>query len=198
MNLEIIVTQLLDVGYIVLDKPLGNLMSSDLLGRCQNNDDTRFHAARIGRGAHRSQIPSLRGDVICWLDGSDQIDAAYLAWMERLRIGLNEALFFGLFDFECHYAIYGAGTGYAKHSDVLSGSKNRILSTVFYLNEDWHARDGGELVLFEPKGNTVLATVCPTFGKMIIFLSESFPHEVLAARNTRRSIAGWFRVRDVR
>lgn len=30
---------------------------------------------------------------------------------------------------------------------------------------------------------------------MIIFLSESFPHEVLMAHNQRRSIAGWFRVR---
>lgn len=168
MNLEIIVTpKLLDVGYIVLDKPLGNLMSSDLLGRCQNTDDV----LSCGQGWPRCpQEPNsvIAGDVICWLDGSDQIDAAYLAWMERLRIGLNEALFFGLFDFECHYAIYGAGRGYAKHSDVLSGRKNRTFHRL-HLNEDWHARDGGELVLFEPKGNTVLATVCPTFGKMIIF-----------------------------
>jgi SM-20-related protein len=27
---------------------------------------------------------------------------------------------------------------------------------------------------------------------MIIFLSESFPHEVLASHTTRRSVAGWF------
>jgi len=57
--------------------------------------------------------------------------------MEALRFGLNSALFLGLFDFECHYAIYGAGTGYAKHSDVLQVARNRILLTVFYLNEDW-------------------------------------------------------------
>ncbi|HZW25973.1 MAG TPA: 2OG-Fe(II) oxygenase [Gallionella sp.] len=37
-------------------------------------------------------------------------------------------------------------------------------------------------------------TVNPTFGTMIIFLSESFPHEVLVAHANRRSIAGWFRV----
>jgi SM-20-related protein len=36
--------------------------------------------------------------------------------------------------------------------------------------------------------------VAPTFGTMIIFLSESFPHEVLRSNATRRSIAGWFRV----
>jgi len=32
---------------------------------------------------------------------------------------------------------------------------------------------------------------------MIIFLSELFPHTVLTARKQRRSIAGWFRVRDM-
>jgi SM-20-related protein len=116
--------------------------------------------------------------------------------MEKLRNGLNKALYLGLFDYECHYAIYGEGSGYAKHSDVLSGKKNRILSTVFYLNENWQTGDGGELVLFEPTGGTVITTVEPTFGKMIIFLSESFPHEVLVSQTERRSIAGWFRTRE--
>ena len=99
-----------------------------------------------------------------------------------------------MFDYECHYAIYGAGAGYAKHSDVLNGKKNRILSTVFYLNEHWQNSDGGELALYDPTGDTVIATLNPTFGTMILFLSESFPHEVRLSRNTRRSIAGWFRV----
>jgi SM-20-related protein len=78
---------------------------------------------------------------------------------------------------------------------VLQGKKNRILTTVLYLNEDWQTRDGGELVVFEMTGKTVVTTVNPTFGTMIIFLSEAFPHEVLLSRATRRSIAGWFRVR---
>ena len=156
----------------------------------------RFQAAQIGRGLAKRQIQAIRGDVISWLEDADSTDQAYLAWMEILRSGLNEALFLGLFDFECHYAIYGAGAGYAKHSDVLNGKRNRILSTVYYLNEDWHASDGGELVIFDPTGETAIATVNPTFGTMIIFLSESFPHKVLMAHAKRRSIAGWFRGRD--
>ena len=68
---------------------------------------------------------------------------------------------------------------------------------MFYLNEDWQRSDGGELVLFAPEGDAIIDTVNPTFGKMIIFLSESFPHAVLAACKQRRSIAGWFRVRDI-
>jgi SM-20-related protein len=198
MNMEEIAGQLARVGYIVLPAPLLVTLSALLLARCQDDDPNRFHAARIGRGQEQRQIDTIRGDVISWLDDADSTDHAYLAWMEELRLGLNAALFLGLFDYECHYAIYGAGTGYARHSDVLNGRKNRILSTVFYLNEDWQASDGGELRLFEPTGDTVIANVTPIFGTMIIFLSEGFPHEVMLAHRTRRSIAGWFRVRDIR
>ena len=193
MDIEKIAYQLEHTGYIVLDKPLVDELLADLFTRCHDDEPLRFQAAQIGRGAAKKQIHSIRGDVINWLDTANSTDHAYLACMEKLRMGLNAALYLGLFDYECHYAIYGAGDGYAKHSDVLQGKKNRILTTVLYLNEDWHACDGGELVVFEPTGQSVIATVNPTFGTMIIFLSESFPHEVLVSHATRRSIAGWFR-----
>jgi len=196
MNIETIAEQLERVGYIVLDQPLRSTISALLLARCQDDDRQRFKAGQIGRGAAKKLDSAIRGDAIRWLDDADSTDHAYLAWMERLRIGLNEARYLGLFDYECHYAIYGAGSGYGKHSDVLTGTKNRILSTVLYLNENWQARDGGELVLFDPNGTAVIATVQPTFGKMILFLSESFPHEVLISHAKRCSIAGWFRARN--
>jgi SM-20-related protein len=194
MDIAKIAQQLEHTGYIVLAKPLVDKLLADLFTRCHDDDPTRFHAAQVGRGAAMKQIGSIRSDVINWLDAANSTDRAYLACMEELRMGLNAALYLGLFDYECHYAIYGEGDGYAKHSDVLQGRKNRILTTVLYLNEDWHACDGGELVVFEATGNSVIATVNPTFGTMIIFLSESFPHEVLMSHSTRRSIAGWFRV----
>ena len=194
MDIANISKQLADTGYIVLTKPLVDKLLADLFERCHSDDSTRFHAAHIGRGGAKQQRGSIRGDVIRWLDEGNDTDQAYLAWMENLRLKLNEALYLGLFDYECHYAIYGAGTGYAKHSDVLNGKKNRVLTTVLYLNENWQSSDGGELVLFEPDGTEVLATVAPKFGTMIIFLSESFPHEVLISHSTRRSLTGWFRV----
>ena len=197
VDIDAIAIQLQDVGYIVLDAPLVERLSSWLLVRCQDNGDDRFQAAQVGRGSGRQEIGSLRGDAISWLDDLNPIDRAYTDWMEALRVGLNRALYLGLFSYESHYSIYCPGTGYTRHSDVLSGKRNRILSTVFYLNEDWLADDGGELVLFAPIGDAAIATINPTFGKMVIFLSDSFPHEVLAARNTRRSIAGWFRGREV-
>ncbi|MDD4929863.1 MAG: 2OG-Fe(II) oxygenase [Gallionella sp.] len=194
MNIDTIAEQLELKGYIVLDKPLPGALMSQLFARCQDDTSADFQAAHIGRGAGKTQLNAIRGDVIRWLDEADMTDRAYLAWMEDLRLGLNAALYLGLFDYECHYAIYGAGGGYARHSDVLNGKKNRILTTVLYLNEDWPRCAGGELVLFEPAGAGVIATIAPEFGKMIIFLSESFPHEVLISHQTRRSVTGWFRV----
>jgi SM-20-related protein len=194
MDIARISKQLEDTGYIVLAKPLVAKLLADLFTRCHDDDPSRFHAAQVGRGLAKKEIGAIRGDVINWLDASNNIDSAYLASMEELRLGLNAALFLGLFDYESHYAIYSKGDGYAKHSDVLQGKKNRILTTVLYLNEDWHDCDGGELLVFEATGKSVIAKVNPTFGTMIIFLSESFPHEVLISHTTRRSIAGWFRI----
>jgi SM-20-related protein len=194
MNIEEIAERLAQTGYIVLDKQLPEKLTAQLSARCRDDDQARFQAAHIGRGTDKKQIQAIRGDVIDWLDETDDTDRAYLDWMEELRAGLNAALYLGLFDYECHYAIYNKGAGYAKHTDVLAGKRNRVLSTVFYLNEDWQPKDGGELILFEPAGITAIATVKPKFGTMILFLSESFPHEVLISHNTRRSIAGWFRV----
>jgi SM-20-related protein len=194
MNIANIADHLEHTGYIVMDNALSAQLLTKLFNRCHNTDTARFQTTHIGRGNDKKQINSIRGDVISWLENSNTTDQLYLAWMEELRTGLNAALYLGLFDYESHYAIYEAGAGYAKHSDVLAGKKNRILSTVLYLNEDWQSLDGGELVLFDPEGVAIIATVQPTFGKMIIFLSDSFPHEVLLAHQTRRSIAGWFRV----
>jgi SM-20-related protein len=106
MHIEKIAEQLERTGYIVLDNPLLAILSAQLFSRCQDNDAQRFHAARVGRGLARKQVDAIRGDVISWLDDADHIDHAYLVWMEQLRNGLNAALYLGLFDYECHYAIY--------------------------------------------------------------------------------------------
>ena len=191
MNIQEIAGQLAHKGYIVLENPLEDPLMTVLLARCQ--DDGRFQSAYVGRGRDKKQIASIRGDKISWLDDRNCTDASYLALMEELRMRLNEKLYLGLFDYECHYAIYRQDTGYARHTDVLAGKKNRVLSTVLYLNEAWQSCDGGELILYDPAG-AVLETVTPRFGTMVIFLSETFPHEVLISHNIRRSIAGWFRV----
>lgn len=194
MDIAKIATALNKTGYIVFHNALPDGLFERLRSRCDDDASDRFQTAHIGRGTEKKHITAIRGDVISWLDEADEIDAEFLAQMEKLRAGLNEKLFLGLFDYECHYAIYSAGTGYAKHLDVLHGKKNRILSSVLYLNENWQNGDGGELDVYDETGEEIVATVTPKFGTMIIFLSEIFPHEVRLSHTTRRSIAGWFRV----
>lgn len=194
MDIDDIAVQLEQTGYIVLANSLADELLEGLFSRCQDDGSDRFLAAQVGRGTAKQKIQSLRGDAISWIEANDPIDCAYLAKMEALRQGLNARLFLGMFDYESHYAIYNSGYGYAKHSDVLQGKKNRILTTVLYLNKDWKPEHGGELVVYDPSGETPILKVQPTFGTMIIFLSESYPHEVLISNTIRRSIAGWFRV----
>jgi SM-20-related protein len=116
--------------------------------------------------------------------------------METLRGFLNGRLFLGLFDYECHYARYAPGAFYSKHVDAFGGDRSRVLSTVFYLNENWRAADAGELLLYEEGGETQLESVTPLHNRLVLFLSERFPHEVRPATCKRHSIAGWFRVKS--
>ncbi len=182
-------------GFVVLPDPVEPGLLAGLCARCHDEAPDRFHAAQIGRGGALHADRAIRGDVISWLDGADAVDHAWLAAMEALRLGLNEALCLGLFDYEAHYAVYGAGAGYARHSDVLRSGRPRILTTVLYLNEGWRPGDGGELQLFHPEEPLAFASVLPTRGRMIVFLSDRFPHEVLVSHTSRYSLAGWFRGR---
>ena len=65
---------------------------------------------------------------------------------------------------------------------------------VVYLNPNWGADDGGELVLYQNDADTEGLKVTPLMGTVVLFLSEEFPHEVLPAQRDRYSIAGWYRV----
>ncbi len=150
--------------------------------------------AGIGRGMAQQKNTDIRRYQIQWLDKQNKTDKAFLDLMENLRQSLNRQLFLGLFDYESHYAVYQQGAFYKKHLDALKGKSNRVLTTVLYLNEQWDTENDGELVLYAAGSKTVLETVQPARGTIVIFLSEQFPHEVLAAKKTRYSIAGWFRL----
>jgi SM-20-related protein len=117
-----------------------------------------------------------------------------LQWVEQLRVYLNRRLFLGLFSYEGHFAHYEPGAFYKRHVDAFRGESNRVLTTVFYLNWGWQAEDGGELLLYEENQTEAFARVIPRMGKLAVFLSEEFPHEVLPAKRDRYSIAGWYRV----
>lgn len=150
-----------------------------------------FSPARIGRGRQVLREPSIRGDGLCWLDTDMRAGGAYLSWMADLQATLNRELFLGLVEFEAHYAHYPAGAFYQKHVDRHRNSNARVISAVFYLNQDWQPGEGGELLMHDDAG--VLFSVPPQGGTLVLFMSADMPHEVLPAVRERWSIAGWFR-----
>ncbi|WP_116474538.1 2OG-Fe(II) oxygenase [Zobellella maritima] len=154
----------------------------------------RLSQAGIGRELAHHTNSRIRTDKTCWINGHSRPQQDYLALMAEIQQQMNRQLFMGLQDYECHYARYQAGDFYKKHLDAFRGRSNRRLTTVAYLNPEWQAQDGGELLVYDPQGRHPILQVLPQAGTLVCFLSERFPHEVLPARRTRLSIAGWFRV----
>jgi SM-20-related protein len=186
---------LADSGYIVLPDVFPASLIEGLHKYACALDDSRFKNAGIGRKSAHQVNPLIRSDRIFWLaESRAPILETYFVWIEQLRLALNRRLFLGLFDYECHYAYYAPGAFYKIHRDAFRGCSSRVVSSVLYLNEQWHEQDGGELRLYDQDENTVIAQVLPYGGSMILFLSERFPHEVMPVRQPRYSIAGWFRV----
>lgn len=156
-----------------------------------------FKPAKIGRASDEKRYPFIRGDQLCWLDPNANDDAllAFYAAIDRIKTTLNQSLFLGLDDFESHFAIYQSGQFYKKHIDQFKTTQDRRISCVYYLNDDWQLNDGGELTLYDQDDHT-LASVLPLGNRLICFNSE-LPHEVLVTHQTRYSIAGWLKVRQV-
>ena len=69
-----------------------------------------------------------------------------------------------------------------------------MLSLVVYLNPNWLPEYGGDLVLYTNDNDVEGISVKPSFGTVVVFLSEDFPHEVKVTQRDRYSIAGWFKV----
>lgn len=154
-----------------------------------------FHAAGIGHGALRH--PEIRGDELAWIANEQAPRAWELSQreFETLRKAVNEQTYLGLHELEAHYAVYPPGAFYARHLDRFREDNRRVMSLVLYLNDDWDAEDGGELRLYPSAVADAGVTVTPRGGTLVCFLSERVPHEVLPARRTRYSLAGWFRRR---
>lgn len=182
-------------GYAVLDGVLSIPVLDRLFVHVSGLPDQLLTRAGTGRQEAHRLNRFVRTDETRWLSHDQAADREFLDWTERLRLGLNRRLFLGLFDYEAHYARYPGGAFYRKHRDAFDdGTVNRVVSTVLYLNPGWGADDGGEMVLYADDGETVIETVMPLYGRLAVFLSDRFPHEVLPTRRTRYSIAGWFRV----
>jgi SM-20-related protein len=197
---ESISNDIVEKGYSIRPYALPENLTSLLLQHITELPDENFKRAGIGRAKDHIINNFIRTGEICWITNNNEASCAWIKWVESLQTFLNRRLFLGLFSFESHFAHYAKGDFYKKHKDAFKGENNRVLSVVVYLNQDWCADDGGELVIYNKKfsASSIVdhskTTVIPSFGTIVVFLSEEFPHEVLPAKRDRYSIAGWFRL----
>ena len=185
---------LVENGYIVIENALEKELSTKLLNSAENETD--FKRAGISGAGDLHLDNERRRDKINWLDEAQEAQKEFLEFADGLREYINRSLYLGLSYYESHFAIYDEGDFYETHLDCFKNSKNRVVTTVYYLNNEWTEDDGGELIVYD-ENNKKIATVMPNANTLVVFMSEKFPHEVLSANRKRYSIAGWFRVDKV-
>ena len=191
--------RLADEGWAVVHHLIPEDLALELLAEARTKHASDLlERAGVGRVEGHAVDTSIRRDKTRWFDRSTPAQCAYLDLMETVRLEVNRELFLGLFSYETHFAAYEPGAFYKRHVDAFKGAKNRMLSTVFYLNPDWVEGDGGELVIYDEDIDTPkeLGRIAPELRTFLIFLSEDIPHEVLPTHTDRYSVAGWFRVND--
>ena len=156
-----------------------------------------LEAAGIGRESDYQVDRTIRRTRITWFDGSTPAQQDFQMWTEALRASLNRELMLGLFEMEVCCAVYPPGGFYERHLDSFAGARNRVVSLVAYLNEDWDEARGGALAVWNEgaaDGADPAARIVPQPGGVMLMLSEAIPHEVEVTHETRYGLAGWWRV----
>ena len=191
-ELETLINELCEKGYAICENFLPTdtifALADDAKQRYSNGDLTAAKTGNINKTLNQE----VRGDATLWLEENDSNTSiqAYFSKIHALKKAINETLFMNLYALETHLAIYPVGSIYQKHLDQFQQTENRRqLSSVLYLNAHWQTADGGELRLYlEDKTHL---DILPTGGKLVLFLSAKFWHEVLPAKRDRISLTGW-------
>lgn len=196
VDYQLIEQQLLEQDYAWVNNflPLGQF--KHLQSKAQQLLTTQqFEAAKIGNLSQHNANNAIRSDKTFWFDEQTEPELNYFfVKINQLKELFNERLFLSLADVETHFAFYDIGCRYHKHIDQFNKKKTRILSFVYYLNEQWQLSDGGTLQLYDHKNNP-LQLIVPEANHLIIFKSD-LPHEVHITHRERFSITGWMKTRD--
>ena len=164
---------------------------TDLLNQGQ------FKKAAVGKGDLKQVRAEIRSDEVLWMDPTalSSLQAIFWEKIEELRQVLNRRCFLGLKSFEGHFARYPIGSFYKRHVDQFHAVPHRVVTVILYLNESWTEADGGQLRMYFPQedGSERLEDVLPVGGRLVVFLSEEIPHEVMPTQKERMSITGWLR-----
>ncbi len=172
------------VGFLVLDDCF-DLASVQLL-----QQESGFLQYKDATLTHGECLAHIRGDRIRWIDDTCPVGMAYLASIDELGQFLNQALYVGIRRSEAHYACYPVGFGYDWHSDNPVGRDERVISAVYYLNDNWTANDGGAIELIDKTDTTQI--LLPKANRLVVFDSNLL-HKVAITQRVRYSIATWLR-----
>lgn len=178
-------------GYAVIDNALETEVVNKLYRHIgELRDKELMKKAGIGKKEDFQVAPDKRGDFIFWLNQEEpnEVEIPFLEMLKNVISELNRNFYLGIRDFEAHYTHYPSGTRYMAHVDRHQKSSSRVVSFVFYLNENWNVEHGGQLRLYNEENATT--DVQPSAGRLVIFLSDKL-HEVLITNRERRSITGW-------
>lgn len=157
----------------------------------------QFKKAAVGKGDQKQVRAEIRSDEVLWMDPTALSPLQTIFWKKVAEVQqvLNRRCFLGLKSFEGHFARYPIGSFYKRHLDQFHAVPHRIVTVILYLNDSWSEADGGQLRMYFPKedGSERVEDVLPIGGRLVVFLSEEIPHEVLPTHKERISITGWLR-----
>ncbi len=176
--------ELVNDGWLIIDNVF---IDHALLALQAESGFIDYREAQLTDG---SRVSAIRGDKIRWINKDFFAGFYYLQSINALTSILNRSLFAGIRHSEAHYACYPIGFGYQWHSDNPAERDERVLSAVFYLNDDWQSEDGGALEIIDNHGTH--HTITPIANRLIIFNSD-LQHQVQIAHRQRYSIATWMR-----
>ncbi|OBY73553.1 2OG-Fe(II) oxygenase [Acinetobacter gyllenbergii] len=184
-NLDQVLNDLNEFGFALIDQVYSDEYVQALAHECSAHL-AEFRAAGIQNGV----VSHIRSDHILWIDGQLPIAQQHIQTLEHLSQALNQAFYLGIKEVEAHFACYNAGEFYALHRDNPQQKNDRMISTVFYLHENWQENWGGQLRLQDKKDQWHI--IQPQPNRLAIFQSDVL-HEVLLSKQQRLSITAWLR-----
>ena len=174
-------------GFMVLDNVFND---TALLALQAESGFIDYRDAKLTEGIRKTEI---RGDRIRWITQDFFAGFFYLQSINELAHFFNRTLFAGIRHSEAHYAYYLPGLGYKWHSDNPLGRDERVISAVFYLNDEWDDTDGGQLSIID--SHNKCHQLLPQSNRLVIF-DSNLQHQVEIAHRQRYSIATWLRRDD--
>lgn len=174
-------------GWLVLDEVFSHCA---LLALQSESGFIGYREAKIAEGV---RLADIRGDKIRWITQDFLAGSYYLQSIEKMAAWFNRTLFTGIRRSEAHYACYPPGSGYQWHTDNPIGRDDRVISAVYYLNDEWADCDGGSLTLIDHHNQP--HQLLPKANRLVIF-DSNLRHQVEIAHRQRFSIATWMRRDD--